>query len=703
MNAVRRLVLIALGWALSASCDGPAAPGDVRVEGLDVDAPVTALHVGDTVRLTANARDLTGAPLSRVLVRWSSSSPETAAIDSAGRVVARAEGVAAITAAAGGREALVQLTVSSPAARIVIFPTPLGLRVGDRRAISATATRRDGLPVTARRISWSSRNASVATVDSTGTVSGVSAGTAIVVAAMGTVADSARVAVSGPTARVRIVPDSLPVRVGERWTLRVRSEDAEGNEVIGVPVSWSSTDPEVAVLDSVGTARGVRIGRARVSATVEGVRGSGIVDVVSALVDSMALWPSAILVQAGSTRDLQVDLLGAGGRRVTGPAVTWTSSDPEVASVDERGMVRGRAAGRAEIRARSEGREANAVVHVVAYPTPLDFRSVYTNEDQSCGLTEGGRAYCWGRNSSDQLGTTEALERCGSRTATSYAAAGGYSCASLPRPVSTQLTFTTLSVGGSHVCGLTADGAAYCWGSNAYGEIGSGSPGGTARTPRMVAGGLKFSTTSAGANFTCGVEEGGRAYCWGYNGFGQLGTGDLERRAAPTRVAGDQLFANVWSGNVHSCGLTAEGKAYCWGRNGNAELGASATPDGCGAIQCVARPGPVNGGLLFRELTLGGTYTCGLDADGRAYCWGSVYGLGGASATEQCPATGPCTRTPTAVPTALRFKRLESNYAQTCGVTPAGSLHCWRREPPELMAGVPPLATFSYGLAACGI
>src|SRR6266513_2749248 len=81
-----------------------------------------------------------------------------------------------------------------------------------------------------------------------------------------------------------------------------------------------------------------------------------------------------------------------------------------------------------------------------------------------------------------------------------------------------------LAAGSSHTCGVKSAGAAYCWGDNTYGQLGTGSTASTG-TPVAVAGGFVFGALAAGARHTCGVASSGAAYCWGDNAYGKLGTG----------------------------------------------------------------------------------------------------------------------------------------------------------------------------------
>jgi hypothetical protein len=81
---------------------------------------------------------------------------------------------------------------------------------------------------------------------------------------------------------------------------------------------------------------------------------------------------------------------------------------------------------------------------------------------------------------------------------------------------------------------------------------------------------------STGFEQTCGVTTGSRAYCWGYNYYGQLGAGgplgDDALHLSPVAVAGGLLFSRVVTGDAHSCGVTTAARAYCWGAD-NGQLG----------------------------------------------------------------------------------------------------------------------------------
>jgi alpha-tubulin suppressor-like RCC1 family protein len=112
----------------------------------------------------------------------------------------------------------------------------------------------------------------------------------------------------------------------------------------------------------------------------------------------------------------------------------------------------------------------------------------------------------------------------------------GFNGHGYPLRASVAVTLVSLAAGGEHTCGLTAAGAAYCWGSNSHGQLGNGSIGGANSVAAAVGGGLTFVVLSAGGSHTCGVTPDGSIYCWGSNASGQVGDGTLIDRGTPVRV-----------------------------------------------------------------------------------------------------------------------------------------------------------------------
>ena len=238
-------------------------------------------------------------------------------------------------------------------------------------------------------------------------------------------------------------------------------------------------------------------------------------------------------------------------------------------------------------------------------PTPVQgglqmLETLAAGARHTCGIFTSLGLYCWGDHSSGQLG---------------IGSMGGSS--SVPVPVAGQASFTAVSAGGAHTCGLTADGAAYCWGDNAHGQLGDGNFGVDSDTAVAVTGGLTFSKIAAGLEHTCALAAGveTQVYCWGRNDVGQLGSTVVAvDPAAPIPVSLSTVVTGLSAGRHHTC-VSTWTSDFCWGDNSHGQLGAG-TVGGWSVL-------PTGGGGMFSidSVAAGGTHTCGVNRLG-VVCWG---------------------------------------------------------------------------------
>ena len=281
----------------------------------------------------------------------------------------------------------------------------------------------------------------------------------------------------------------------------------------------------------------------------------------------------------------------------------------------------------------------------------VTFASIGVGVRHSCALTGAGQTYCWGAGANGLLGDNTNTDRL--------------------IPVAVQqsgISFTSISVGGNHTCGLS-EGQAYCWGVNTNGRLGDNTA--TMRpTPVAVQqGAITFVSVVAGSVHTCGLTSGGAAHCWGYGGNGLLGNNSTADQYSPVTVQQGALsFTSIVAGSSHNCGLTSGGATYCWGSNASGRLGDNTTSD---------RLTPVavqQGAVIFVSVTAGGSHTCGLTSGGQAHCWGdNVYGQVGDNTSTQ-------RLTPTAVSGGVFWSVVSTSAASahTCGVKTATQLvYCW--------------------------
>ena len=196
--------------------------------------------------------------------------------------------------------------------------------------------------------------------------------------------------------------------------------------------------------------------------------------------------------------------------------------------------------------------------------TERTFRAVTAAIYHTCALDPAGAAFCWGF----QLGTREKMHIHPEFSPEVTAMPGG-------------LAFQQISAGGWHTCGTT-NAATYCWGIDA---IGAGPSPLESDVPVAVGSGRRFKTVYSGGATSCGLEENGAAYCWGPNTDGEVGTepvGSTIRYDLPTPVSGGLRFTSLAAGQSSYCGVTTSETIACWGRGTSGELGSghedSSTP-----------------------------------------------------------------------------------------------------------------------------
>lgn len=278
----------------------------------------------------------------------------------------------------------------------------------------------------------------------------------------------------------------------------------------------------------------------------------------------------------------------------------------------------------------------------------------------TCGLDAAGAAYCWGSNEYDQLGA-ETSSDC------------GRPCSKSPVPVSGGLRFRTIAAGWVANCGVTADGATYCWGGGSFsmkGYLGDGTLR-RSKTPIKVRADSAFAAVTLGDGHTCGLTASGIAYCWGRNDRGQLGDGSTIDRSTPVRVATDERFLMLSAGAYHVCGVTRAREIECWGDNRWGQLGSRDAKYDGGAK--TGTPARVAGSDSFAVVASGWEHTCALTTAGVAMCWGrndNAHQLGDGSSVSN-------RGIPAAVAGDQRFSAMVAGPLATCARESSNDVYCW--------------------------
>lgn len=306
-------------------------------------------------------------------------------------------------------------------------------------------------------------------------------------------------------------------------------------------------------------------------------------------------------------------------------------------------------------------------IPVQAAAGDVRFSSIAVGGLHTCALTAEGEAWCWGANDAGQSGLPAAMtEDCGEPI-------HGWRCVPSPHAIESSLRFVALVAGAANTCGFAGDGAIYCWGSNAAGQLGSGSsdvcegiP--CSRIPTALPSSPQLRTLALGsAAHICGLSAGGEAYCWGSNAGGQLGLGTVGgSRDTPTAVVAGQRFKAIAVGGQHTCALSTEGLAWCWGRD--------VLPPGDAGVSLSATPVPVADSPVFGDLITGTWAACGRTAAGSLHCWGI-----NANGEMGITPVGLTTRfnTPQQMFRDPRWVAVAGSWGTFCGLDAAGDTWCW--------------------------
>ncbi|UXR64025.1 hypothetical protein EZJ49_13225 [Bdellovibrio bacteriovorus] len=193
-----------------------------------------------------------------------------------------------------------------------------------------------------------------------------------------------------------------------------------------------------------------------------------------------------------------------------------------------------------------------------------------------CAVDDQKDVYCWGGNS----------------------ATGGVNSQLTPFKVPLTKPTEATAVSDTDSCALATDKSISCWGAR-YGV-----------NPIAIVTSEVFISIHGNYDSSfCGLTADGEAFCWGRNTYGQLGTGNTTAQASPTAVQGGHLFAALASYNFGMCGLTFDNDLYCWGQS---ESGARTTP--------TLLKSPFGADNLNPNTNGGSSEVCGLTASQQKIC-----------------------------------------------------------------------------------
>ena len=284
-----------------------------------------------------------------------------------------------------------------------------------------------------------------------------------------------------------------------------------------------------------------------------------------------------------------------------------------------------------------------------AHAAPTKAITVSGGYLHSCDVTTKGAVRCWGYNAYGQLGDNS--------TATSTKPVAVYGLGSKVKHVTS---------GYMHSCALTTRGKVWCWGWNAYGQLGDNTTTNSSK-PVAVANLGKVKAIDAGYLHTCAITTKGAVKCWGYNANGQLGDNSATNSLTPVSVYGITKGAKAVSSSYTStCAITSKGAAKCWGDNSYGQLGDNSTTSSNKPVTAYGLTKKV------KQISAGQYSTCAVNGNNKALCWGyNAQGqLGDNSTTNSSKPVG-------VYGLGSGIKTVKTSIYHSCALTSKGKVKCW--------------------------
>lgn len=225
-------------------------------------------------------------------------------------------------------------------------------------------------------------------------------------------------------------------------------------------------------------------------------------------------------------------------------------------------------------------------------------------------------------------------------------------------------TWGKTSAGMEFSMGLQSDGTLWAWGFNGNGQLGVGSLNQQEVLPLQVPGGAEWQDVSAGAFHCLGLKKDGTLWAWGINGNGQLGIGNLDQKNVPVQVGVDNDWVFIESGQAHNFAIKDDGTLWGWGFNSLGQVGDNSTTDKNVLVQI----GTDNDWMMVKA---GGAHTLALKTDQTLWAWG--FNLSGQLGTGSMDDS----LVPVQVGSANDWMNIDAGYEFSLAVKDDGTLWSW--------------------------
>jgi len=289
--------------------DGGGGGEPVRtVTTVTVTSPTVTPKQGDTVQLTAVAKDQFGTLMPGATATWSSSAPTVATVSSTGLLQALAGGSVSVTATINGVPGTLALTITPRVTTTVTVSSPTtSPSVGETVQLTVVARDQFGDVIPGKSATWSTSDAMVATISPTGLLRAVAPGAAVATAAVDGVPGSLTLTVGLRTvASVTVSAPTLTPKEGDTVQLTAVARDQFGNIVPGVTAAWSVSDANLAAVSPTGLLQTYATGTAQARATMAGVTGA-VSMTISAIKVSVTIGAKEVVYRYATERCWDLD------------------------------------------------------------------------------------------------------------------------------------------------------------------------------------------------------------------------------------------------------------------------------------------------------------------------------------------------------------------------------------------------------------
>lgn len=287
-----------------------------------------------------------------------------------------------------------------------------------------------------------------------------------------------------------------------------------------------------------------------------------------------------------------------------------------------------------------------------------------------------GRLWCWGKNSSGQLGDNSITHR-----------------SSPVQTIAYGNNWKEISCGRDFTVAIKEDGTLWTWGENGLGQLADNTITDRSSPVQTVSAGSTWQTCSAGNYHAAAIKTDGTLWLWGLNGNGELGDNSIVHRSSPVQTVGSAFsWLQVSCGGSYTAAIKTDGTLWSWGNGSSGRLGNNAVAHRSSPVQTVAF------GTNWKNVSAGLDHTVAMKTDNTLWTWGinTLGQLGDNSITSRSSPVQTITY-------ASNWKNAHSGYSNTFAVKTDGTLWAWGRNANGQLGDnsithrSSPVQTISYG------